>query len=188
MALMLLWEADHDCTYPTEAVEFVGRLTTFSKRLMEAVMADVELSAWLHHRQCHWALAPGTPSDKRIRWSVRIRASVGEPFLKAWTQYLADVVSCQAAVEQVESDDGPARKRLRPEVKQRQKRPRQVEENYLPLHTKQARVERLRAEHAAGRGQVAGRDTEASARAVGGAPGPQAVGSRVGRATQGPPT
>jgi hypothetical protein len=63
-----------------------------------------------------------------------------------------------------------------------------VEENYLPLHTKQARVERLRAAHAAGVGQVATQQTEESVRVDGGAPGPQAVGSRVGRATQGPPT
>ncbi len=31
VALMLLWEADHDCMYPTEAMYFVSHFTTFSK-------------------------------------------------------------------------------------------------------------------------------------------------------------
>ena len=48
VALLLLWEADKGAEYPSGATALSGRLTTFSKRLAEAVEADDELRGWLH--------------------------------------------------------------------------------------------------------------------------------------------
>ena len=43
VALLLLWEADHGSLYPSRAVDTTGRLSTFTKRLKDAVAVDAEL-------------------------------------------------------------------------------------------------------------------------------------------------
>ena len=47
IALLLLWEADHKKEYPSQAVELMARLVSFTKRLTAAVEADAELKVWL---------------------------------------------------------------------------------------------------------------------------------------------
>ena len=57
IALLLLWEADHGHPYPSQAVELVGRLSTFCKRLKEAVAADEELALAGEQEGFHGAYA-----------------------------------------------------------------------------------------------------------------------------------
>ena len=89
IALLLLWEADHKKEYPSQAVELMARLVSFTKRLTAAVEADAELKVWLVRKQIHGALSPGLPRSVYLRWSVRIDSTVGEPFLSTWKQHLS---------------------------------------------------------------------------------------------------
>ena len=152
VALLLLWETDHGQLYPSQAVELRGRLSSFTKRLKDAVAADDELSTWLTHRQVHMHLSPGLPSTVQLRWGVRIDSAVGEPFLGSWKSHLLGVVSRhqEDMVALAVGEDTP-RKRLKREVQPRRgvKRAREGGAPPPPLHTKQARVERLKAAQAA---------------------------------------
>ena len=80
VALLLLWEADHGCPYPSLAGELMGRVSTFCKRLKEAVTADDELKAWLEYKQMRVALTTSLPATMHVRWSVAIDPAVGEPY------------------------------------------------------------------------------------------------------------
>ena len=68
VALLLLWEADHGCPYPSLAGELMGRISTFCKRMKEAVTADDELKAWLEYKQMRVALTPSLPATMHVRW------------------------------------------------------------------------------------------------------------------------
>ena len=92
VALLLLWEADHGCPYPSLAGELMGRISTFCKRMKEAVTADDELKAWLEYKQMRVALTPSLPATMHVRWSVAIDPAVGEPFLSSWKSHLASLV------------------------------------------------------------------------------------------------
>ena len=46
VALLLLWEADHNQHFPTTSMDIPVRLTGFTKTVSDAVDADIELSAW----------------------------------------------------------------------------------------------------------------------------------------------
>ena len=92
VALLLLWEADHGSLYPSRAVDTTGRLSTFTKRLKDAVAVDAELQRWLEWKLMPFSLVPGLPCRVHIRWAVRIDPSVGEPFLGKWKAHVLDQV------------------------------------------------------------------------------------------------
>ena len=82
IALLLLWETDHGKPYPSQAVELVGRMSTFTKRLQDAAAADHALSHWLIPKKVRMQLPIGLPSGVCLRWPVHIDSAVGEPFLR----------------------------------------------------------------------------------------------------------
>ena len=90
VALLLLWEADYGSLYPSRAVDTTGRLSTFTKRLKDAVAVDAELQRWLEWKLMPFSLVPGLPCRVHIRWAVRIDPSVGEPFLGKWQAHVLD--------------------------------------------------------------------------------------------------
>ena len=51
VALLLLWEADHRQLYPCGKVDRCFRLNSFTKRLVDAVAANSELSAWTQRKK-----------------------------------------------------------------------------------------------------------------------------------------
>ena len=156
VALLLLWEADHAQLYPSQAVELVGRMSTFTKRLKEAAEADTELSQWFTCKKMHMQLAPGVPSTVYLRWAVQIDPAVGEPFLGSWKSHLLSLVRRHQSTALVVVDDsGPPMKRLKRDVQPRsRKRARSPGAPPPPLHTKQARIDRLKAAQAAAAGHV----------------------------------
>ena len=93
VALLFLWEADHDRLYPSRAADLALRVITFSKRLQEAVAADTELSEWMQSRRMKTTLAPGLPTALLLPWSVTIHDAVGEPFLSSWKVYIASLLA-----------------------------------------------------------------------------------------------
>ena len=92
VALLLLWEADHGTEFPSRAVDITGRLSTFTKRLKDAVAVDIELQRWLEWKLMPFSLVPGLPCRVHIRWAVRIDPSVGEPFLGKWKAHVLEQV------------------------------------------------------------------------------------------------
>ena len=147
VALLLLWEADHHQLYPCDKVDLRLRLISFTKRLVDAVAADPELSRWMEHKTSTSVLSPGLRPSRYTRWAVRIKPEVGEPFLGAWKTYLASVVHQQqqrlAHVRGSSPDSGPPPKRPRTAAAPSRKRP--YPGPSPPRHTKEARLARLRA-------------------------------------------
>ena len=144
VALLLLWEADHKQLFPCGKADLRARLNYFSKRLVDAVEADSELSKWLLRGKTRMVLSKGLRPTTHTRWAVRIRPEAGASFLQAWKACLSTMVHRQqhgrlhfsAAAPPTSTPHGPqsvparARKRARPTTTP-------------PLHTKKARVERL---------------------------------------------
>ena len=159
VALLLLWEVDHGTQYPSQAVELVGRLTTFTKALSTAVAADSELSAWLTSCKATMRLTPGLPISVYRRWSVRIAPEVGEPYLSRWKAHLGEQVR-RTSVTVAAGLTGPpvrAKREVKPKAApQRPKRPRE-DVPPPPSNSREERVKRLRAAQAAPAVQVAGR-------------------------------
>ena len=96
MALLMLWEVDHQQAYPSHGGEGLsGALVGFSKRLQERIARDSELSQWLVWKDSHGRLTDGVAPSHHRRWSVRIVApGDGEPrgwyeeFLARWRAYM----------------------------------------------------------------------------------------------------
>ena len=96
MALLMLWEVDHQQAYPSKGAEGLsGALVGFSKRLQERISRDSELSQWLVWKDGHGRLTDGVAPSHHRRWSVRIVApGDGEPrgwyeeFLARWRAYM----------------------------------------------------------------------------------------------------
>ena len=95
MALLLLWEVEHGCTFPSLSADRTGALTGFTRRLMKRVAADDELKEWVITKEVQHPLAPGLPDTHHTRWSIRVcPPSVGEPqgwyteFIARWRSYL----------------------------------------------------------------------------------------------------
>ena len=140
-ALLLLWEADHGRPYPSDATTTRGRLTTFSKRLAEAVEAHEDLQAWVQSRLRTRSLVPGIPPQAQRFWSVRVLPSAGPAFLTAWKAYLEEFVLQRWHVRPQQADPVavPPPPPASPEA------PRRPHKRAAPpLHTKAERVKRLR--------------------------------------------
>ena len=78
--------------FPSRVVDITGRLSTFTKRLKDAVAVDTELQRWLEWKIMPFSLVPGLPCRVHIRWAVRIDPSVGEPFLGKWKAHVLEQV------------------------------------------------------------------------------------------------
>jgi hypothetical protein len=149
VALLLLWEADHHSLYPCSKVELRARLNNFTKRLLDAVAADTELSLWLHHRKTRMLLSPGLRPTTCTRWAVRIRPEVGEPFLGTWKQHLASLLQQQQQPgahlrpRDFSSSDGTTRPSKRPKLSPPPSRKR-ARSGAPPMQNKQARWSALR--------------------------------------------
>ena len=122
VALLLLWEADHNQHFPTTSVDITAGLTGFTKSLSDAVDADTELSAWLTSKKKVPQLSPGLPAKPYLGWVIQVDPAVGEPFLGMWKTYLLGVVRRHQAAEA--DPQGPARKRAKPAALGRWKRQR----------------------------------------------------------------
>ena len=148
-ALLLLWEGDHGRPYPSDATSTRGRLTTFSKRLMEAVDAHEDLQAWVQSRLLTRSLVPGVPPQAQRFWSLRVLPSAGPAFLAAWKTYLEDFVVRQWSVAPLHGGEQaapppPKRPRLAPPQPAAEP-PRPRKRPLPPLHSRVERVKRLRA-------------------------------------------
>ena len=62
VALLMPWEADHGKPFPCRTSDVAGRLNTFSRKLMDAVELDSELSKWLTNKRKDYPLVSGLPS------------------------------------------------------------------------------------------------------------------------------
>ena len=99
MALLLLWEVEHGCSFPTAAGADRARiLAGFTRRLMRRVATDEELKLWLVTKEVQQPLAPGLPDSHHTRWSVRIcKPPSTDPqgwyteFTTRWLAYLASL-------------------------------------------------------------------------------------------------
>ena len=70
---------DHGKPYPSRAVDLIGRLSSFTKAMKDAVSVDTELSAWLTCRMMRMQLSMVLPYSSVTRWVVYIDSAVGEP-------------------------------------------------------------------------------------------------------------
>ena len=96
VALLLLWEVDHQREFITEG----GRgmtlwLLAFSRRLQARVPGDAELREWLRWRDVAAPLMPGLAVSHHVRWSLRVAPPAArEPrgwydeFLVRWQHYV----------------------------------------------------------------------------------------------------
>jgi hypothetical protein len=75
MALLILWEIDHDCAWPSQAAEAdrTGVLLGFTRRLKRRVAADEVLSQWLQSADVQRPLCFGLADTHHTRWSLQIR-------------------------------------------------------------------------------------------------------------------
>ena len=97
IALLLLWEVEHNQPFPSTAGGDESALVLgFSKRLRRRVEQDAILSAWMVPRDFAGALAPGLRDCHAQRWPVQIVVpdpGVVDPlfdaFQRRWKEYLA---------------------------------------------------------------------------------------------------
>ena len=98
MALLLLWEVDHGCPWPSQADadDQSGILAGFTRRLKRRVAADPVLSLWLQCADVQRPLAFGLADTHHSRWSVQVRRPPAEEpqgwwldFTDHWRTYLA---------------------------------------------------------------------------------------------------
>jgi hypothetical protein len=149
VALLLLWEADHQHPYPCGKADLTASLNYFSKRLVDAVAVDTELSGWLHHRKTRMVLSSGLRPTSNTLWAVRILPEAGTSFLQAWKAHLRTLVHQQQHRPLPSTANASARPSPRGSPAPTRTRKRARSGAPPPLHTKQARVDRLRAAHAA---------------------------------------
>ena len=96
MALLILWEVDHQQPYPGHGGEGLsGALAGFTRRLQERVAHDSELQEWLECKYMQVPLSAGLAPSHHHRWSVRVCAPPSdEPqgwyteFVSRWRAYL----------------------------------------------------------------------------------------------------
>ena len=102
MALLVLWEVDHDVAFPTQGdgSDRAAVLTGFTRRLQARVKKDDVLSAWLTWKVVQAPLSPGLEDSHHCRWSVRVRPPrLDEPqgwyveFTARWRAFLANLTT-----------------------------------------------------------------------------------------------
>jgi len=162
VALLLLWELEHNTRFPCRTPGLSARVGLFTKTLSDVVTADSELRTWLHHRQQWMPLCIGLPHQHHVRWAVEIDSRIGVPFLPSWKAYLLHLVSKQQAgapgvvpLTALGTASGaltgsPVRKRATRvasgfSAPRRLKRPRSLSGGQPHPQSKQARVARLAA-------------------------------------------
>ena len=75
MALLILWEVDHQRAYPGHGGEGLsGALAGFTRRLQDRVARDPDLSQWLEWKDVQGRLAAGLAESHHRRWAVRVLA------------------------------------------------------------------------------------------------------------------
>ena len=119
MALLLLWELDHGCPFPSETEgNRACLLGSFTRRLRAAVAKDAELREWLVAKEMGCPLAPGLPPSYHCRWSVRICPPAGgmavewyRIFSERWKAYLLSLAAPQPTAAPQQSGDQVARAR-----------------------------------------------------------------------------
>ena len=100
MALLLLWEVDHEQSFPKHGGDEPSAvLLGFTRRLKKRVEEDVELRSWLVCKETQRALQGGVPAVHHFRWSVKVIAPPPdepqgwyEEFSRRWRAYLASLV------------------------------------------------------------------------------------------------
>lgn len=134
MALLLLWEVDHQRSFPTQGAEGVsGALVGFTKRLQLRAARDPRL-AWLKSEDMAVPLAPGLAPTHHKRWSVRVLAPTPEEpqgwytdFVARWRAYTEALV-CPPGSRPMSEMSEDLLMRVRPELRQQQQRVEEVEE------------------------------------------------------------
>ena len=98
MALLILWEVDHQQPFPTQAPahDLPALLKGFTRRLKQRIAGDDELSRWFTSEVLQRPLAPGLADTHHTRWSVRlVPPGPDQPrgwydaFVSRWRTYLA---------------------------------------------------------------------------------------------------
>ena len=100
MALLLLWEVDHERSFPSQGCSsHAGVLLRFTRKLQSQVQKDDELKDWLVSRSVQRPLAPGLPDTHTTHWSIRIlKPPPSDPqgwwleFTTRWRSYLASLL------------------------------------------------------------------------------------------------
>lgn len=99
MALLLLWEVDHQQPFPTGGRSTrTDTLVGFTRRLKRRIQEDQQLSGWLLSEDIHQPLAPGMYPSHHLRWGVSICAPEPEDpsggwyavFRTRWLEFLSE--------------------------------------------------------------------------------------------------
>ena len=125
MALLLLWEVDHNQPFPTQGTEdLTAALGSFTKRLTSRAAKDPRL-AWLKSEDMATPLAPGLAPSHHRRWSVRVMApAAAEPqgwytdFVARWRAYTEALV-CPPGSRPMSEVSEDLLLRVRPELRKR---------------------------------------------------------------------
>ena len=125
MALLLLWEVDHDQPFPTKGTDdLTAALGSFTKRLALRAAKDPRL-AWLKSEDMAMPLAPGLAPSHHRRWSVRVMApAAAEPqgwytdFVARWRAYTEALV-CPPGSRPMSEVSEDLLMRVRPALRQR---------------------------------------------------------------------
>ena len=96
VALLLLWEADHDRGFPSAATSWAKRTEGFGWRLLQEVQAHPELGLQSAAR-VRRPLGDGLRATTQRWWGVRIPDTVGEAFLSRWRAMLLEQYAAQRA-------------------------------------------------------------------------------------------
>ena len=85
MALLLLWEVDHNQPFPTAGrTNRTDTLLGFTRRLKRRVAEDQQLSGWLHAQDMHQPIAPGMYPSHHLRWGITIVAPDPADTAQGW--------------------------------------------------------------------------------------------------------
>ena len=104
MALLLLWEVDHNQPFPTTASADPSKLLSgFTRRLHDRVRREPDM-AWFQFKDMHTPLARGLPPSHHVRWSVQVVEPPSGPaaawypiFVLRWQAYLRSLVDQSVA-------------------------------------------------------------------------------------------
>ena len=130
MALLLLWEVDHDQSFPTTAGADPSKLLSgFTRRLHDRVRREPDL-AWFTFKDVHLPLARGLPPSHHVRWTVQIVEPPTSPpapwyaaFVARWQAYLRSLVDPALAVAPAQSAPASLAATVQPAVRRAPPRP-----------------------------------------------------------------